>query len=72
MSPGAGRFTQPDLLPPGRRHARGAYGAPAQDEAVRAAYALHKQAVEPVFGIAKSVLVTASFFLRGPEHASGE
>jgi IS5 family transposase len=38
----------------------------------RAAYALRKQTVEPVFGIVKSVMGFRQFLLRGLEHVRNE
>jgi len=43
-----------------------------QTQAGRAAYALRKQTVEPVFGIIKSVLGFRQFSLRGLDKVSGE
>ena len=41
-------------------------------QAGRAAYALRKQTVEPVFGIIKSVMGFRQFSLRGLRKVSGE
>ena len=38
----------------------------------RAAYAIRKQTVEPVFGIIKSVMGFRQFFLRGLRKVTGE
>jgi hypothetical protein len=43
-----------------------------QTQVGRAAYALRKQTVEPVFGIIKSVLGFRQFSLRGLDKVSGE
>ena len=62
------RFTEPDRL------AEDASAVDAMKHALktktgRAAYALRKQTVEPVFGIIKSVMGFRQFLLRGPENA---
>ena len=41
-------------------------------QAGRAAYGLRKQAVEPVFGIIKSVMGFRQFLLRGLDHVGHE
>ena len=65
------RFTEPAPLPesatPVERMARRL-----KTKAGRAAYALRKQTVEPVFGIIKSVLGFRQFLLRGLDKVSGE
>lgn len=65
------RFTEPDPLPadatPMERMAHRL-----KTKAGRAAYALRKQTVEPVFGIIKSVLGFRQFLLRGLDKVTGE
>jgi transposase len=65
------RFTEPAPLPeeatPVERMAHRL-----RTKAGRAAYALRKQTVEPVFGIIKSVLGFRQFLLRGLDKVSGE
>lgn len=65
------RFTEPaPLLADATPVARMAHRL--KTKAGRAAYALRKQTVEPVFGIIKSVLGFRQFLLRGLEQVSGE
>jgi hypothetical protein len=65
------RFTEPAPL------AEGASPGEAMRHALktktgRAAYALRKQTVEPVFGIIKSVIGFRQFLLRGLDHLKNE
>ena len=65
------RFTEPVPLPEGAASVeRMAHRL--KTKAGRAAYALRKQTVEPVFGIIKSVLGFRQFLLRGLDKVSGE
>ncbi len=65
------RFTEPDPLPAGATPmARMTHRL--KTKAGRAAYALRKQTVEPVFGIIKSVLGFRQFLLRGLDQVTGE
>jgi transposase len=65
------RFTEPDPLPEDATPvARMAHRL--KTKAGRAAYALRKQTVEPVFGILKSVLGFRQFLLRGLRQVTGE
>jgi transposase len=65
------RFTEPALLPEDATPvARMAHQL--KTKAGRAAYALRKQTVEPVFGIIKSVLGFRQFLLRGLGQVAGE
>jgi IS5 family transposase len=68
---GRERFTEPEALPdeatPVRRLAHRL-----KTKAGRAAYALRKQTVEPVFGIIQSVLGVRQFLLRGLRQVTGE
>lgn len=65
------RFTEPAPLPENATPVeRMAHRLKAK--AGRAAYALRKQTVEPVFGIIKSVLGFRQFLLRGLDKVSGE
>jgi len=65
------RFTEPEPLPADATPvARMAHRL--KTKAGRAAYALRKQTVEPVFGIIKSVLGFRQFLLRGLNQVTGE
>jgi transposase len=65
------RFTEPDPLPEDATPvARMTHRL--KTKAGRAAYALRKQTVEPVFGILKSVLGFRQFLLRGLRQVTGE
>lgn len=65
------RFTEPDPLSADASPvARMAHRL--KTKAGRAAYALRKQTVEPVFGIIKSVLGFRQFLLRGLDQVTGE
>lgn len=65
------RFTEPAPLPADATPmARMAHRL--KTKAGRAAYALRKQTVEPVFGIIKSVLGFRQFLLRGLDQVTGE
>jgi transposase len=65
------RFTEPDPLPEDATPVvRMAHRL--KTKAGRAAYALRKQTVEPVFGILKSVLGFRQFLLRGLRQVTGE
>ena len=65
------RFTEPEPLPDDATAvARMAHRL--KTKAGRAAYALRKQTVEPVFGIIKSVLGFRQFLLRGLDQVAGE
>lgn len=65
------RFTEPDPLPADATPvARMAHRL--KTKAGRAAYALRKQTVEPVFGIIKSVLGFRQFLRRGRDQVTGE
>lgn len=65
------RFTEPEPLPDDAAPvARMAHRL--KTKAGRAAYALRKQTVEPVFGIIKSVLGFRQFLLRGLDQVTGE
>jgi len=65
------RFTEPDPLPPTATHVEQLRHA-LKTKAGRAAYALRKQTVEPVFGIIKSVLGFRQFLLRGLSKVQNE
>ena len=65
------RFTEPAPLPEGAGSVE-AMKQRLKTRAGRAAYALRKQTVEPVFGIIKSVMGFRQFLLRGLENVSNE
>jgi transposase len=65
------RFTEPEPLPDTASHVEQMKHA-LQTKAGRAAYALRKQTVEPVFGIIKSVMGFRQFLLRGLENVQTE
>ena len=58
--------------PTGRGDTRRADGHRLKTQTGRAAYALRKQTVEPVFGIIKSVMGFRQFLLRGLDNVQGE
>jgi len=65
------RFTEPDALPE-EASSVDAMKHALKTKAGRAAYALRKQTVEPVFGIIKSVMGFRQFLLRGLENVQNE
>lgn len=65
------RFTEPDPLPASASHVEQMKHA-LKTKAGRAAYALRKQTVEPVFGIIKSVMGFRQFLLRGLQNVQTE
>ena len=65
------RFTEPEPLLPSATHVEQMKHA-LKTRAGRAAYALRKQTVEPVFGIIKSVMGFRQFLLRGLENVQAE
>jgi transposase len=65
------RFSEPDPLPATASHLEQMKHA-LKTKAGRAAYALRKQTIEPVFGVIKSVMGFRQFLLRGLDHAQTE
>ena len=65
------RFTEPGPLPEGATPVE-AMKRTLKTKAGRAAYALRKQTVEPVFGIIKSVMGFRQFLLRGLDNVRNE
>jgi transposase len=67
----SGRFGEPTAPPPGATPLERMANR-LKTRTGRAAYALRKQSVEPVFGIIKSVMVFRQFLTRGLDNVQGE
>lgn len=66
------RFSEPDEAPPPEATPVARMAHRLKTRAGRAAYALRKQTVEPVFGIIKSVMGFRQFLTRGLQNVQGE